>query len=275
MYLKLFFAAILTALSLLAVPTKKKTWVAIGDSITYLNDHTNETGDRVTKGYLTRVTEILPTYQYVNKGYNGWTARRIADKFDELAVPKGDVYTIFLGTNDWWAGLPVGKLSDYQANAGNTSLYGAFRIILDKVRKLNPSARIILITPMQRADFVYINDPHNNAWGSYRPKADQWLEAFASAVIEIGKLEHLSVLDLYHEPCLALDKLVTFKRMRVPGTDQYFNYSFPAYTSLSFDPDHDDYPYPVSSIEMTYDGLHPSDAGNALIASRLAELITN
>ncbi len=31
------------------------TWVAIGDSITYLNEHTNETGNRLTKGYMTRV----------------------------------------------------------------------------------------------------------------------------------------------------------------------------------------------------------------------------
>ena len=33
-----------------------KEWTAIGDSITYLNDHLDETGNRVTSGYLTRVT---------------------------------------------------------------------------------------------------------------------------------------------------------------------------------------------------------------------------
>jgi hypothetical protein len=38
---------------------KKKpvSWVAIGDSITYLNDHLDETGNRVTKGYMTRVKD--------------------------------------------------------------------------------------------------------------------------------------------------------------------------------------------------------------------------
>jgi hypothetical protein len=35
---------------------KEITWIAIGDSITYLNDHPDETGYRVTKGYLTGVT---------------------------------------------------------------------------------------------------------------------------------------------------------------------------------------------------------------------------
>ncbi len=34
---------------------KKITWVAIDVSITYLNEHTDETGNRVTKGYMTRV----------------------------------------------------------------------------------------------------------------------------------------------------------------------------------------------------------------------------
>jgi len=36
---------------------KTITWVAIGDSITYFNEHTDETGNRVTKGYMTRVVE--------------------------------------------------------------------------------------------------------------------------------------------------------------------------------------------------------------------------
>jgi len=275
MSIKFFLATALAALAIVSLPAPKKKWVAIGDSITYLNDHTNETGNRVTKGYLTAVTEILPDLEYVNKGYNGWTARRIADKFDELSVPKADVYTIFLGTNDWWAGLPIGKIEDYSSDKGNTSLYAAFRIIIDKVRGLNSNAKIILITPMQRADFVYINDPHNNAWGSYRTKADQWLEDFAKAIIEIGKLEKLPVLDLYHDNRLELKKLIEYKRLKVPGTDRYYNYSFPAYSSIDFNPETDEYPYPESAIEMTYDGLHPSDKGNKIIASLLAPMIEN
>ncbi len=39
---------------------KKITWVAIGDSITYLNEHQNETGNRITKGYMSLVVEKLP-----------------------------------------------------------------------------------------------------------------------------------------------------------------------------------------------------------------------
>ena len=63
---------------------KKITWVAIGDSITYLNDHTDETGNRVTKGYMTRVVEKLPYIHYINQGHNGWTSGGIARKLKNL-----------------------------------------------------------------------------------------------------------------------------------------------------------------------------------------------
>ncbi|MDR1171433.1 MAG: hypothetical protein LBL24_03150, partial [Bacteroidales bacterium] len=52
-----------------SLPPKQLEWVAIGDSITYLNDHPDETGNRVERGYMTRVTEKLPHIKYINKGY--------------------------------------------------------------------------------------------------------------------------------------------------------------------------------------------------------------
>src|SRR5881227_2406447 len=81
---------------------KELTWVAIGDSITYLNDHQNETGNRITKGYMTRVTEELPNIHFINQGHNGWTAVRIAENLEKLGFVKADIYSVFLGTNDWW-----------------------------------------------------------------------------------------------------------------------------------------------------------------------------
>ena len=65
-----------------AYKPKEITWVAIGDSITYLNEHPNETGNRITKGYMTRVVEKLPNIHYINQGHNGWTSGGIADKIE-------------------------------------------------------------------------------------------------------------------------------------------------------------------------------------------------
>jgi len=144
------------------------TWVAIGDSITYLNDHLEETDYRVSKGYLTSVTEKLKNMQYLNLGRNGWAAVEFAKNLDRIDFGKDEVYTIFLGTNDWWQGRPVGSLADYTSRRGAQTFYGAIRAIMDKIRGLNSYASIILITPMQRTDFVYIADHSNNAFGSYK-----------------------------------------------------------------------------------------------------------
>src|SRR3546814_18759095 len=87
-----------------------------------------------------------------------------------LGLVKADVYTVFLGTNDWWQGKPLGSIADYRDKAGNRTVYGAFRTIIDELKELNPKARLILITTMPRGDFVYINDPNNKAYGQYSTK---------------------------------------------------------------------------------------------------------
>lgn len=250
---------------------KHITWVAIGDSITYLNDHLDETGNRVTKGYMSRVVEKMPDITFINQGHNGWTAVNIAKEFDNLGVTKADIYTIFLGTNDWWSGLQLGTWEDYQNNTGNQTVNGSFRIIIDKLRTLNATAKIILITPMQRGDFVYVNDFKNNAWGSYKEKNGQQLEQFADAVVNIGNKEGFPVIDLYHNRQLKVSKLVNFKRVKNPVTGGYENYTYPAYMDVPFNPETDEYPYPKGAIQMTFDGLHPSDKGNALIADKLVK----
>lgn len=251
---------------------KEITWVAIGDSITYLNDHKNETQDRLTKGYLTQVTEKLDYIHYINKGYNGWTSGGIADSFDKLEIPKGDVYTVFLGTNDWWQGRPIGTIDDYKNKTGNGTINGSFRIILDKIKALNPEAKIVLMTPLQRVDFVYVLDKRNNAYGSYREKNGQTLEAVANAIVAIGKLENIAVDDLYHNADFTLPKLVKYKRVKDVQSGRYVDLPYPKFIDVPFNPATDDYPYPVEAIGLTYDGLHPSDAGCAIIAKSLVKL---
>jgi len=82
------------------------------------------------------------------------------------------------------------------------------------------------------------------------------------------------VLDLYHHPQLQHQDLVQFKRLKNSNTGVYENYSYPDYIGLPFDPKSDAYPYPLEAIGMTYDGLHPSDEGNQLIAKALVALLS-
>lgn len=133
---------------------KKIKWVAIGNSITYLNDHKNETGNRIT--------------------------------------------------NDWWAGRKIG---------------------------------------------------------------------FVEAIKTIGKFEKLPVVDLYNEPRMRIEKLVKYKRLKDLQTNTYKNYPYPQYIDIPFNPSTDEYPYPVDAIEMTFDGLHPSNEGCKIIAEKLIDII--
>lgn len=245
---------------------KKIKWVAIGDSITYLNDHPNETGNRSGEGYLTKVCKDLKFVEYINQGHNGWKATDIAKQIETINLVEADVYTVFLGTNDWWHGIPVGNLADYTQDKGIGTSSGAFRKIIDKIRSLNKNAKIILITPMQRNDFVYINNSKNNAFGSYQKKNNQSLEEFAKAVAAIGAHEKFPVIDLYNEKKLDITQLVKFKRLKDPTTGEYRNFKYPEFTKIPFNPETDEYPYPKSAAGMTYDGLHPSGEGNAVIA---------
>ena len=249
------------------------TWVAVGDSITYLNDHTDETGHRVTRGYLSDVTDRLPYIRYSNQGHNGWTTQNFARSIDKLNIPVGDVYTVFLGTNDWWHSHRIGSWADYEGNTGDSTIYGCMRVIIDKIHSLNNTAPIILMTPTPRGDFVYINNPKNNAYGSYKSKDGQTLEQVAAAISDIGRHDGLAVLDLYHDTRLAVPHTVFFKRLKDPQSHTYRNYPYPGYINIPFDPTTDDYPYPPDAADMTYDGLHPSDKGNAEIARRLVAIL--
>lgn len=258
---------------ILSCSPKPLAWMAIGDSITYLNEHPDETGNRITKGYMSRVVEKLPHIRYINKGFNGWTAADVAGKIETLGLARADVYSVFLGTNDWWRGTPIGTVEDFRKGTGNETFYGSYRIIIDKLRDLNDHSRIILITPMQRGDFVYIKDMNNNAYGSYREKSGQLLEAFANAITTISKIENLEVVDLYHDSGMRSENMVKFKRLKDPDTGEYKNYAYPDHLKIPFNPETDEYPYPPKAIHMTYDGLHPSDEGYAVIARMLTDTL--
>jgi lysophospholipase L1-like esterase len=254
-------------------PKKELNWMAIGDSITYLDGHLDETDNRITKGYMERVVQKLPNIHYVNQGHNGWTTAGIANAINTLGIEKADIYSVFLGTNDWWSGFPLGAFSDYQNNTGNKTTYGAYRTIINKIRSLDKDAKIILITPMQRGDFVYVKNYKNNAYGSYKEKNGHYLSEYADAVKNIARSENFKLVDLYYKSGITPKNVVKYKRLKDPKTGEYKNYTYPDYINIPFNPATDEYPYPLDAINMTYDGLHPSDKGFAKIANMLVKVM--
>ena len=221
---------------------------------------------------MTKVTAQYPDIKYIDQGHNGWTTVGVAKEIENLGLVKTDVYSVLLGTNDWWQGLPLGTINDYKDNTGFKTTYGAYRIIINKIRDLNPAAKIILITPMQRGDFVYLFDANNNAYGSYKSKSGQELSQFADAVKEIGNYEHFSVIDLYYKSGMTLSNVVKFKRLKDSVTGKYNNIVYPKFVGIPFHPGIDEYPYPLNAVDYTYDGLHPSDKGHRVIANMIIEV---
>ena len=63
--------------------------------------------------------------------------------------------------------------------------------------------------------------------------------------------------------------MVRFKWLNDPATGQYKSFKYPEYSNIPFNPEKDEYPYPPEAIDMTYDGLHPSDKGNKVIADMI------
>ena len=244
----------------------KIRWCAIGDSFTYLNDHLEETGYRLHKGYLTRILEKLPEYplQLNNIGINGSTTQ----DWISQPIPEADVYTVLLGTNDWHHHIPKGNMDDLRNRAEGTVL-GNLGILLDHIRAAAPGAKIIGGNPVERADFVYLLDPENNAMGSYAPENGVWLKDLAADILAAYQAEGAAAVDLWTRSGFRQDNVIRFKRVRRNGACE--DLPFPDYPGIPFDPGRDEYPYPEEAIALTYDGLHPSDEGADILASLFAE----
>ena len=105
---------------------------------------------------------------------------------------------------------------------------------MDKLKSLNKDAKIICITPLQRADFIYLGGVRNNVSGSYKYKAGQSLAGFAGAIKTISKYQKIEILDLYNEDSLKMSNLVKYKRLKDPQTGAYKKYSYPRLRCHSF-----------------------------------------
>lgn len=241
-------------------------WCVIGDSFTYLNDHLDETGYRVTEGYISRTCRKVSGLFPINLGKNG----SATPDWLEEKLPEADLYTVLLGTNDWHTGVPLGTQEDFEKKREG-SILGNLAVILSHIRQAGPDAKIIVMNPVERGDFVYILDPMNHAHGSYAPDQGQMLCDIAEGILNACRNAGIPVLDLHGLSGFAPETAVRFKRVKTP--EGYRELAYPDYVGVQIDYENDEYPYPPEAADYTYDGLHPSDKGNEEIACLLAEKI--
>ena len=174
----------------------KGTWCSLGTSITWLDTHPGSSRGGMTRGYQSRVQDVVSFDGYVNGGANASVLAEALDK-----VVKADWYTIEHGINDWGKSTPVGTLADYRAQATNGTFYADYRRLIDRIRALSPSARILLCTPRRGCRF-----------GTYLPAAPGlpkngiFLKDYVDAVRAIAAEEGFPVIDFYAN-CAADEEL--------------------------------------------------------------------
>lgn len=193
-------------------PWKGKRVAYFGDSIT---DPKNNASKTKYWGWLEQWLGITP-YVY---GISGRQWNDIPKQAERLMQEHGqdfDAIIIFIGTNDFNAGVPIGEWfteEDAQVMAGihekkhlvsrkhqamcmTTSTYrGRINIALDRVKRMFPTKQIVLLTPIHRAQFNR-NDTNWQPTEDYRNKCGEYVSSYVESVKQAGNIWSVPVIDL-------------------------------------------------------------------------------
>lgn len=163
------------------------SWCSCGTSITWYDTHVAT--NRFEKGYQDVVRETLGFNSFTNVGLNGSCVAAIPQE-----LPKCDWYTIEHGVNDWGHTTPIGTWADYVDPRDTRNFYADYRRFVNRIRAVNPNAKIILCTPRKSYGFgTYLPPTADGAKGGLR------LFEYAQAVREIAYREGLGLADFYAE----------------------------------------------------------------------------
>lgn len=193
-------------------PWEGKRVAYFGDSIT---DPNNNGSTLKYWNYLQEWLQITPCVY----GRSGRQWNDIPRQADQLKAEHGDsidAIMIFIGTNDYNAGVPVGEWfteREEQVMAGihepkhmvdrkhrypvmsDSTYRGRINKALDYVKRLYPQKQIVLLTPIHRAEF-YASDSNWQPREDYTNKCGEYIDAYVQSVKEAGNLWALPVIDL-------------------------------------------------------------------------------
>ena len=186
-----------------------------GRNVAFLGDSmTDERHIGTTKNYWQYLDEMLGRNPMVY-GVNGhqWTgvmeqARKLAE-----AGEKTDAIVIFAGTNDYNAGVPIGRWYDtvscdvevadgrYEWRERRTpsidesTFKGRMNIVLSFLKDTFPEAQIILLTPIHRA-YARFSPSNVQPDESYANSAGLFFDSYVDAVKQAAGVWAVAVLDL-------------------------------------------------------------------------------
>jgi lysophospholipase L1-like esterase len=193
-------------------PWMNKRVAYFGDSIT---DPRND-GSKLKYWNFLQDWLHITTYVY---GVSGRQWNNIPVQTDKLQSEHGDsvdAILIFIGTNDFNEGIPLGEwydIKEEEVMAGihepkhivtrkrmlpvmTTDTYkGRINIALDKLKRTYPTKQIVLITPIHRAGF-YRNDKNWQPTEDYYNRCGEPFLRYVEAVKEAGNIWAVPVIDL-------------------------------------------------------------------------------
>lgn len=187
-----------------------------GARVAYLGDSITDPGvlkeDTHYWGFLQQWLDIEPLVY----GRSGHQWHQIAGQADKLKAEHGDDFDaimIFVGTNDYNAGVPVGEWFTEEKVTVNADGHQVERIrripvmdqntyrgrinsVLDKLKRMYPTKQIVLLTPIHRAyakfadHNVQPDESHKNACGEY-------VDAYVASIKEASAIWSVPVIDTY------------------------------------------------------------------------------
>lgn len=160
-----------------------KTVAFIGDSITYGIGLENLTGQYWL--HLKNNMKLGITHNcgvsgscVSTQGTRGFERSPLAMRVN--AIPRADIFVIFMGTNDFGCDVPIGTMEDRR----DASFMGAWNFVLDKLKERHPDTKIVIMTPLPR---------YSKKINSLELK----LDAYVDAIKEIAAARELPLIDLY------------------------------------------------------------------------------
>ncbi|MCM1162640.1 MAG: SGNH/GDSL hydrolase family protein [Muribaculaceae bacterium] len=201
------------AQSVFTHPWSGKTVGVIGDSIS----DPKLKGGKIKNwwSYLSEWIGITPKVTAVS-GRQWDDVPRQAQKLKEMSADSLDAILVFLGTNDFNKGLPIGQWyteTDTLVMAAkgepkalqsrrhrqfimtDSTYRGRINIGLSTLKSMFPDKQIVLITPIHRglADF---NDKNVQPDENYANSCGEYVDAYINSVKEAGNLWGVPVIDL-------------------------------------------------------------------------------
>ena len=229
----------------------------IGEAFCFLGDSITE-GVGATKTYIDFIHEAtgIPVYRY---GKNGAQTTGLFDQMDRMDAEVGTRFTtlfVFIGTNDFNAGVPIGdfwtvhsELFPCNSNADgeftefstrakrefimdNATFCGRLNRVFERIKRQYYDKRVILMTPLHRA-YAYFGGTNIQPNELYSNKSGHFLDEYIRAERQAADIWSVELIDLY----------------RNSGLFPLFDGSAQAYFS-----------------NVNTDRLHPGNEGHRIIA---------